>query len=249
MSVTVRRSASLVLAAAALIACNSAPVEQAETSEQAAVADIDHMIRRGDGTFDVYCVDGTIERNVPASKIVANDVCNSAPSCPSPVPETAPVWNPPGPPQNACTGADLALFQQLLQSPGATLPAIEGALYSASPDCAQCIFSHESDTRWGPIVYVGTSGDGFVNWGACFALAPNGSDACGDAFHKTHECSIAVCSSCTTDAEFASCYNTSFADANSCGQYDVSGSCGPSYGTIDQACMDFMSIVRLACGG
>lgn len=249
MSETLRRPASFVLAAAALIACNSnAPAEQAETSEQAQVADIDHMIRRGDGTFDVYCVDGTVERNVPASKIVANDVCNSS-SCPRPMASTAPVWNPPGPAQTVCSAADLSFLEQQAQDPNATMPFLEAALHERNPDCAQCVFTHESDSRWGPLVYVGTTGDAFVNWGACFARAANGTDACGQAFQNAHTCSLDVCSGCTTDADLNNCYSTSFADPATCGQYDPTGTCGPSYAAIDQSCLDVFSVIRVVCGG
>jgi hypothetical protein len=249
MSETLRRPAVFVLAAAAVIACNSnAPAEQPETSEQAQVADIDHMIRRGDGTFDVYCVDGTVERNVPASKIVANDVCNAS-SCPRPAPSATPTWNPPGPAQTVCTAADISLIQQMASNPGTLMPDIEGALYGTNPDCAQCIFSHESDTRWGPLVYYGNAGDVFVNWGACFATAPGGSDACGAAFQKAHDCSLDVCSGCTSDSTLSSCYSTSFSNPETCGQYKPTGTCGASYATIDQACLDVFSVIRVVCGG
>ena len=44
---------STLLAASALVACSSASGEAVGSSEQHATADIDHMFKRADGSFDV----------------------------------------------------------------------------------------------------------------------------------------------------------------------------------------------------
>ena len=71
---------SLLLVAAALtafssvVACTAAS-EETGSSEANVTADVDHMFRRPDGNYDIWCVDGSKNVNVPVEAVLANNVC------------------------------------------------------------------------------------------------------------------------------------------------------------------------------
>ena len=248
--VHVGKSLSAFVAVAVLAACSSA-TEKADTSEHASVADIDHMIQRGDGTFDVWCKDGTVEKGVMPEKVVANDVCtagDTASTCPSATPPVPRAWKPPAAAAKVCVPADIALLQDTAGGGGSVFD-MEVTLKAQNEACAACVFTHNTGDKWGPIVFDDLKGGAFVNWGACFTHAPGGSEACGAAFSKTHGCALDSCAKCGTDDDLASCYADASGNAKTCGQYDVEGACGPDYTTIDQACLSVWDVVANVCGG
>ena len=69
-----------------LVACAAPDLEPAESGEEALISDVKSITANGDGTFTVVCKDDSVEHNVPASKILANEVCNTAPPPPPPPP-------------------------------------------------------------------------------------------------------------------------------------------------------------------
>lgn len=241
-----------VIAIGSLVAaCSVAAEEKTSSSEHAQVANVDHMIRRADGTFDVYCVDGSVEHGVTDAKIAANDVCNnaSASGCPAATVPAVSAWKPPvAGAARPCTAADIALLQTTAKQPDVSFDDLESALKNQSAACAQCVFTTGSDASWGPFVSQGTSGT-LVNWGSCFARAAGGTDACGEAFHKTNACAQDICSQCASQDMFGACYGKSFTNAATCGQYHPDTVCGASYATLQQACGSVWDVIKVVCGG
>ena len=180
--------------------------------------------------------------------------------CPAPAatradldqPDGAPGWNPPRPPQpTACTVADLAKFGDNVDAPNAVGGA--GLVAGLPPSCAQCLLSQWSDATW-QLIVVGANGafgsDGFVNWGACYAVAPYGSDACGLAVQYLNLCVDESCHSCPAQ-QIQSCTTgkaaTSACDANFGEQ--LTKSCDQTHAqALDDACGTIVDAAAVLCG-
>ena len=178
-------------------------------------------------------------------------------ACPGPLPPKSTIaavygpgyWKPPSPRQpNACSPTDIAAFHANLEAAFTYDDTVKGLPAS----CAQCILSRRADATWQILVAdVGTS-VGFTNIGACYAAAPGGSAACGEAEQDERSCVSLMCSDCAT-AQYSACAcsaqtlnacNGSFAPA-------VRAACGDDAGNtskLDARCATIEDAVAVLCG-
>ena len=165
------------------------------------------------------------------------------------LPDGAPDWNPPLPVQRtACSPADITAFQNNFTG-SSTFDDLVKGLPTA---CAQCILSRQSDANWQFIVTDSTGTKGFFNFGACYALAPHGSNECGKAVQYEQFCLNVSCHACPT-AQFEDCTHakaTETACQASFGQ-DVTTACAPNATVaqeLDRACGSAANAVAVLCG-
>jgi hypothetical protein len=182
---------------------------------------------------------------------IAKDASSSArsPTCPEPVESPAgPSWKAPAAgTQGACSPSDIAAIDEKVNDVTATFTDIFHAI--ANDTCRQCVFSSLADPTWQPLVWDPdmASGTAFLNYGACYALAPGGSSACGAAMQEEQFCLDAACpdpdcttqGNCASIAEQGECSVTSAAFASTCGA-------APS--KLDAACAKVTDVVNVACG-
>ena len=180
-----------------------------------------------------------------------------SPRCPSAAPTSSAAWNPPddagsGP----CDAVALALLGSALGAdPPPTYLELERRLRegdaASNAACAACVFSSSASVAWGPFVSVDDAGTGFVNFGACYARAPGGSDACGRAVHQQTSCLDAVCSldggACRTET-LRLCAQQALQQTEGCGRFDVAGACGQSIAPLTAACQTPLAVVTRLCG-
>lgn len=237
--------------AASTVACSSAPGEDTGSSEDMATADIDHMFKRPDGKFDVWCSNGTREAGVTVEQIRNDQVCGGpasgggAAQCIAATVPAAAAWKAPAAPSTHCTAADI---QALGAASGAGIKAMRDAVAANNVPCAECIFTDEAGPSWGPIVTSDGHTKGRINWSACFARAPLGSEACGETFNKHTSCVAEMCSTCA-DADRDACFSDAATDAAKCGQYDLDAACGGSFQAVDAECPDPIAMIKINCGG
>lgn len=253
-----------LVAASGLIACSSASGEAVGSSEQHATADIDHMFKRADGAFDVWCADGS-QQVATADDLKADNVCNAASSsssssggntntsggaavsCIGPTVPPKADWLPPAASQQVCQPADLQKLSDAAQTAGSWQEIVD-AVKAQNAACATCIFTPVEGTNWGPIVMLNGGQDAFINWSACFARAPGSTDACGEAFFQQNQCGSEMCSTCGDDQSLQSCYGDAVSDVTKCGQYDVETACN-GFATVDASCPDVFASIGFNCGG
>lgn len=260
--------ASTILATSALVACSSTSGEEVGSSEQHATADIDHMFKRADGSFDVWCSDGT-QQVATAADLKSDNVCNGGAASSSSSSSgavntsssgsTAPTqcigttvppkadWKAPAQSSNVCTPADLQKLSDTAQT-ATSWQDIVTAVSAQNAACASCIFTPVEGANWGPIVMLNGGQDAFINWSACFARAPGSNDACGQTFFQQNQCGAEMCQACTDDASAQNCYGEAVSDATKCGQYDVETACN-GFATVNAACPDVFASIGFNCGG
>jgi hypothetical protein len=170
--------------------------------------------------------------------------------CPGPVdpsqifPWKAPASNT----QGSCSENDLATLSKVINDPNASFQSVYDSL-KGSPSCQSCVFSSQSDANWQPIVWSPdqASGNAFVNYGACFAVAPGGTFACGKGIEDDELCFEAACpyDTCTDQNGCAT-----QADQGVCAQYskEATVGCGSAINSLDSACGDFVNELRIVCG-
>ena len=164
-------------------------------------------------------------------------------------PDGAPGWNPPKPRNTtACSVSDISAFGANLNNQNLT--SWDDLVKGLPTTCAQCILSRESDAHWQLVVADATGANGFVNWGACYAVAPHGSNACGQAVQYLNFCTDISCNSCP-DAQFQSCTQakatTSACDANF-GQALTSSCDQTNAQALDDACGSAVNAASVLCG-
>jgi hypothetical protein len=170
-------------------------------------------------------------------------------SCPGAVDLSAvPAWKVPSPvAPGACSTNDLAILAAQIENSNTTWTAVYDAIPSAS--CRGCVFSKRDDPNWQVAVWDPdmASGIAFVNYGACFALAPGGSDACGAAIQDDQFCVEAACAQTCTDQQGC----VSEASMGVCAAQDgaITTSCGTQLTQLNAACGQFIDAVKLVCGG
>jgi len=157
------------------------------------------------------------------------------------------VWKKPAAAVQVCTAADIQKLSDTADT-GATFAQMQAAVSAQNAACATCIFTDEGAASWGPIVTINGGAQGYVNWSACFARAPGGTDACGETFFKQNECGLEMCSTCADQPSKVECYAQAAGDAAKCGQYDVAGACG-DFGALNTVCNDPFDVIRSNCGG
>ena len=116
--------------------------------------------------------------------------------------------------------------------------------------CSACIFSHDTDKSWHAVIYSGAEGNAIVNYAACFASAPGGSEACGDAVFEWSDCYARVCDStaCGTDDAVTTCYDSQGA-SDACAAYSPFTACGgnDSYAALNNICSSYIDTARALC--
>lgn len=167
------------------------------------------------------------------------------------------AWTPPtdagsGP----CDVAALDRFATALRQEGATWSEIEAAVRAAedasasSAACAACIFTDTAEAAWGPVVRVdGDAGAAFVNYGACYARAPGGSDACGRAVHVQTRCLEEVCNLevCRPEGLRLCAQQALQETTTGCGRFDVATACDQGIAQLGVACRNPLDVVTRLC--
>lgn len=173
-------------------------------------------------------------------------------ACPGPMPTNIPYK---GPPQLTlpCSNIHVAMVTSGMNA-GKTVAQLRAELAAANPSCEACVFSRESDSTWGPLVYGATYGlqddDGellFLNYGGCFAQRFSGT-TCARAVHRADLCVAERCDGCLGAANEA-CATTHAATASSCGMYfdEVEATCADSQ-DLFSICHDPKKLIATTCG-
>ncbi len=174
--------------------------------------------------------------------------------CPAPAPADSADWRPPsdggvGPCDTAALDVLGALFRA---DPAPSFASIEAAVRGASDAsaaCAACVFTRAEDATWGPVVWVDVdAGTAFVNYGACFARAPGGSDACGRAVHQQTRCLEDVCSldGCRREG-LRLCAQQALQERDGCGRFDVATACDQGIAQLTIVCRNPVDVVTRLC--
>ena len=154
-------------------------------------------------------------------------------------------------PTSACTPADITFIQTEANKAGTTFQSLEASLTAKNAACSTCVFSKEADAAWGPLVYVGTEGGAFVNYGSCYEKAAGGNPACGQSITKFDLCTAVRCpvnaASCQDQAAANTCVQSVAGNASSCGQYNFVDDC-PNLTQLDQSCGNLLSVITVMCG-
>ena len=148
-----------------------------------------------------------------------------------------------------CDATDIKFMEDEIAAGRSKFVELEAAMKARKAACAACIFTKEGDSAWGPIVYVGTSGGALQYYGACFARAPGGSEACGTAVQATFDCLDAVCAedACGGESAVSACTKAALADKTSCGKYDLGTKC-PNLQSLFDYCEKFTGVISVMCG-
>jgi len=165
-------------------------------------------------------------------------------------PGAAAAYYPPyvSPPARAkpCSSGDLNAFLanelQSFDSQRASMVARNGA-------CAQCIYTVESDTTWGPMTKTKDSRN-FIDFGLCYRMA-GASDACGAAAHELEWCLQKICNVCTDGVNLSDCRAAATGAGGTCqSRLQTTGTACQSFATIvNQTCLSSREVVGVMCGG
>lgn len=168
--------------------------------------------------------------------------------CPAAYPGDPP-WKSPANVQTVCDQSDIDFIKTEAQKQGETFKQLNDALTARKAACASCVFTKEGDAAWGPIVYVGTQGGAFFNYGSCFARAPGGSEDCGKAVESFELCADAVCDkdACGSDNATSACVKQVAADKNSCGKFNFTAAC-PNFTSLNNYCNTGLDVIAIMCG-
>jgi hypothetical protein len=152
--------------------------------------------------------------------------------------------------QKACSASDLAAFATNFTGATAYSDLIKG-LPAA---CASCILGKESDATWSFVVTDGAGQVGFLNYGACYARATGGSDACGKAVQYSEFCTSASCADCASAAESMACESDTATQTGCAAQFgsDIQTTCGTDQAklkALDDACGTATHAAGVLCGG
>ena len=175
-------------------------------------------------------------------------------TCPSNVPLTASDldkeigWKSGAPAQGACTPDDLQQIETNFKDTGIRTYFDLGK--EISDPCFACVFSKDTDAKWGPI--VGTAENdgetGFVNYGACFGAIEG--DACGKAIQYESFCQNVACNECTTtSSERAKCIAQAESGGGMCESFvsTKTKSC-PSWTLNVKSCGEIQTAIKTLCG-
>ncbi len=168
--------------------------------------------------------------------------------CPAAYPGDPP-WKSPAATQTVCDQSDIDFIKAEAQKQGETFQQLETALKARKAACGACVFTKEGDAAWGPIVYVGTQGGAFFNYGSCFARAPGGSEDCGKAVESFELCADSVCDkdACGSDNAVQACVKQVAADKNSCGKFNFTAAC-PNFTSLNNYCNTGLDVIAIMCG-
>jgi hypothetical protein len=172
----------------------------------------------------------------------------SSGACPAPVDTTMiPAWKAPKTGSaGSCSDTEIAAINTKAMDANATFTDLYNAITSAG--CKSCVFSSEMDANWQPIVWSPdmASGTAFVNFGACYDVAPSGSAACGKGVQDDEFCLTAACPTTCTDQ--MGC--VSAADTGACKAQgdEVTSGCGSALTQLNAKCSKFISGLTVVCG-
>jgi hypothetical protein len=199
-----------------------------------------------DATTDgpIVLPDGSVDGSVPDSGPIGDGgVCPGAPPTFADL-EASGGWK--APPAaatvGACSPANITQFQTNL----GTAQTYNDLKTSLPAGCVSCIFSLETSATWSFVVTDAAGTNGFMNYGACYARATTGTDACGKAIQYNDFCLSSSCSACATDPEYATCTGGKQCDANF-GAAITSG-CPANPAALDAACATSDKAINVLCG-
>ncbi len=211
----------------------------------------DSNIPLKDGSL-VVVPDSGLDASKP--KVDASPLADGG-TCPGVAPtftelETAGGWNPPGAVAvGACSQANITQFENNF----ATAQTYNDLKTGLPTSCSACIFSTETSSTWSFVVTDATGTNGFFNYGACYARAQFGSNACGKAVQYSEFCLNSSCADCDTTADRSACTSGNQAQtacsANFAGQ--VQAGCGTNQtqlAALDTACGKATKAVNVLCG-
>jgi hypothetical protein len=114
---------------------------------------------------------------------------------------------PPALAQQACTSTQLQnIYNDCLNGGTCT----ESGVGDPAFGCFSCIFTHQTDSTWGPIV-LSPESIANINLGGCLTLLEPCNAPCGATFEQDLQCEEAACG-----AACASTETTSLTDLNNC---------------------------------
>ena len=184
----------------------------------------------------------------PGSRASSDAAAADPNACPSHAAPTITPWKAPPAVSSACSASDMTYFASVAANQ--TWLGVESLMKTRNQRCAQCIFSHDTDAVWRPVIYSGTEGNAWVNYGACFARTPGGSEACGRGVDAWSDCYGKVCdaTACGTDAALKTCYASPTVQA-SCDGYNPTTICGGSsqYASLNNVCGTYIEVARALC--
>jgi hypothetical protein len=190
----------------------------------------------------------------PIVKPDAGDSGTPTSTCPGAAPSKADLdssggWKPPPAKQNVCSAADIAAFDGNFANAQTYSDLVKGLPAS----CASCILTKETDATWGFLVADDKGELGFVNYGACYARAAGGSDACGKGIQYSEFCISASCSDCSEN-EVDSCESDPATQSACSANFDadIASGCGTDQAklqALDDACSKASLAAAVLCGG
>ncbi|MDB4995551.1 MAG: hypothetical protein JWM74_2983 [Myxococcaceae bacterium] len=151
--------------------------------------------------------------------------------------------------QKVCSASDIAAFDANFKGASNYSDLIKGL----SPVCGSCILGREADATWTFVVTDDKGELGFFNYGACYARAAGGSDACGKAVQYSKFCINASCADCAFGPESSAC-EADTATQTACSALfagDIQTGCGTDSGklkALDDACGTPSHAVGVLCG-
>jgi hypothetical protein len=161
-------------------------------------------------------------------------------------PTTIPEWKPPTPAPDSCSPNDIDAITTKFNDAMATMTDVYNAV---STTCQKCLFSDQTSASWQPLVWQPNmatgGGNAFVNFGACYAVAPGGSAACGKGVSDDQFCLDSVCSAncsgqgCVAAAQMGGCMT----QAN-----EVTTGCGSAQSALDATCGKLLDAINVVCG-
>jgi hypothetical protein len=175
--------------------------------------------------------------------------------CPGPPPTFADLeasggWKPPGAVMvGACSAADITQFGNNFGA-AKTYDDLKAGLPAS---CTACIFSVEASATWGFTVTDGTGQFGFFNYGACFARAQFGSDACGKAVQYSEFCINRSCSGCGSPSAASACQRDTATQQACSANFAaaIQAGCGTDQAklkALDDACGKATLAANVLCG-
>ena len=176
-------------------------------------------------------------------------------ACPGTAPTKADLdqsggWKPPPAKQTVCSAADITAFEANFKGAQNYSDLIKG-LPAA---CGSCILGKEADATWAFVVTDDKGELGFFNYGACYARAAGGSDACGKAVQYSEFCINSSCSGCASASESSACQKDTATQQACSANFaaDVQAGCGSDQAklkALDDACGKATLAVGVLCGG
>jgi hypothetical protein len=158
-----------------------------------------------------------------------------------------PEWKAPVAAPGSCSAADMTAITTKLNDSTATFT---DAYNAVSSTCQKCLFSDETSANWQPLVWdpdmATGGGNAFINFGACYAVAPQGSAACGKGISDDEFCVNAVCpqqcgqtQACVNSAQMGGCMTQN---------QEVTTGCGSAMTALDATCGKLLDAIDVVCG-